>query len=86
MQRLFFLVGSVSYTFNKVFHTNFGFWILLLISLISIGLLGGYQTRIKGRVQIVKIAKFQFRVGFLLLSVIYVILVAVGIGQTIANS
>lgn len=74
-----FLVGSVSLLVEEVFDSNFGFWFILLFILITAGLLGGYQNRIRGKVQIGKIVRAELRLGFMLLSTAYVFLAAIGI-------
>ena len=42
-----FLLGSVSLMWNKLFHTQFGFWLIVLMLLIAFGIIGGYQNHIE---------------------------------------
>jgi len=74
-----FLIVSVSALYNIMFDSGLGFYLILLYLLISIGLIGGAQNRIKGRVDVKKMAKLVWRMSFVLMSVSYVIFTTLGI-------
>ncbi len=77
------LIFSVSAMFNVIFEPGIsGIWILLLAFLIAFGLAGGAQTRQQGQVDLAKTFRIIWRVGFLVLSLLYVIFFFVGIGQS----
>ncbi|TBL78135.1 DUF3397 domain-containing protein [Paenibacillus thalictri] len=75
------LIGSVSMMIKQIFGTSFGFWFLLLFFLVCAGLLGNLQNRTKGAVDLAKIAKVLLRLGFMLLSVCYILLLVIGVGK-----
>ncbi|WP_248926618.1 DUF3397 domain-containing protein [Paenibacillus hamazuiensis] len=80
------LIGSVSLMINQIFGSSFGFWLILLLFLVAAGLIGNLQNRVRGTVNPVKIAKVLLRLGFMLLSACYVLLLMVGIGKYIYMS
>lgn len=45
-----FLIFSVSALFNLTFDSNFGFYLTMILILIALGLIGGAQNRLKGKV------------------------------------
>jgi uncharacterized membrane protein len=69
----FLLIGAVSSMWNRLFDSRFGFWFILLVILIAVGLLGGYQNREKGRIDLPKIFRIVWRIGFLCLSALYIL-------------
>ncbi len=71
----FFLVGSVAQMWDRLFAASFGFWLIILVILISFGLLGGYQNRIRGSANLLKVTRVVWRFSFLFLFAIYFILV-----------
>jgi len=75
------LIGSVSMMIKQIFGTNFGFWFILLVFLVAAGLIGNLQNRVKGAINPVKMMKVLFRMGFMLLSVCYILLVMIGVGK-----
>jgi hypothetical protein len=77
----FFLLGSVSLMWNQLFHTNFGFWMIALILLIAFGIIGGYQTHLKGKTDLLKVGRVVWRLSFLGLSTLYILLFFVHIGK-----
>ncbi|MEW9698114.1 DUF3397 domain-containing protein [Paenibacillus sp. SI8] len=77
----FFLVGSVSIMWNRLFQTSFGFWLIMLVLLVAFGMIGGYQTRLKGKTDLVKVSRLVWRMGFLGLSALYIVLFLVHIGK-----
>ncbi|WNR46424.1 DUF3397 domain-containing protein [Paenibacillus roseipurpureus] len=76
-----FLLGSVSLMWNKLFHTQFGFWLIVLLLLISFGIIGGYQTHLKGQTNLLKVGRVVWRLSFLGLSSLYIVLFFVHIGK-----
>lgn len=77
---MIFLIGAVAALLDQVIGLSVGgIWLILLIFLISIGLIGNAQQRLKGKVDAAKAIKIVWRVGFLLLSVLYFMLLLIGI-------
>jgi hypothetical protein len=81
-----FLIGSVSLMTRQVFGTGFGLWAVVLLFLIAGGLIGNLQNRIKGKINLYKIVKTLLRLGFVVLSACYILLLCIGIGQYIVTS
>ncbi|OWA36698.1 hypothetical protein B9G55_01045 [Saccharibacillus sp. O16] len=81
-----FLIFSVSALYNYVFSSSFGFYLLLLILFILVGLLGSAQSRKRGRIQPEKLIKGFWRLSFLLLAPCYVLLIGIGFITYIVNS
>ncbi|MGG6309911.1 DUF3397 domain-containing protein [Paenibacillus macerans] len=59
-----FLILSVSALFNNVFHSTFGVYLILIVLLIAGGLIGGAQTRLKGRVDPRRLLRAVWRLAF----------------------
>jgi len=77
------LIIIVSAMFNVIFEPGInGIWIILFGLLVAFGLAGGAQTRGQGQVNLSKTFRLIWRVGFLLLSALYVIFLFIGIGQS----
>lgn len=76
-----FLIGSVAFMSRNLFGSGMLFWTIVLLFLIAAGLLGNLQNRMKGRIDIIKIARTLGRFGFLVLTACYVLLLVVGIGK-----
>jgi hypothetical protein len=76
-----FLLGSVSLMWNQLFHTNFGFWLIALVLLIAFGIIGGYQTHLKGKTELLKVSRVVWRLSFLGLSALYILLFFLHIGK-----
>jgi hypothetical protein len=76
-----FLLGSVSLMWNKLFHTQFGFWLIVLILLIAFGIIGGYQNHLKGETNLIKVGRLVWRLSFVGLSALYILLFFVHIGK-----
>ncbi|WP_346779441.1 DUF3397 domain-containing protein [Paenibacillus brevis] len=70
----FFLILSVSALFNIVFSSRSGFYLILLVILIATGLIGGAQTRMKGKVNIRKLVRVVWRLTFAGTGVLYIVL------------
>ena len=79
------LIGSVSVLFKQLFDSGFGFFMILLFFLIGYGLLGNFQYRIRGKINHIKIIRVLWRVGFLTLSVAYVLFLFIGLGKSILS-
>lgn len=81
------LIGCVTVLFNRIFGSSFGFYGILLVLLIGAGLLGNLQYRTKGRLDAKRILRAVWRISFFVMSMLYIVLMILGIGQTflIAN-
>lgn len=79
-----FLIGSVAVMTRELFATGLGIWAIILMFLIAGGLLGNMQNRMKGKIDPLKIGRTLLRLGFVVLSACYVLLVFIGIGKYIA--
>lgn len=73
------LVISVSAMYNEVFNSRVGFWLIALFFLLATGLTGNAQHRLRGQLDFKKIYKLVWRIGFLLLSLLYIIFAIIGI-------
>ncbi|RAP76669.1 DUF3397 domain-containing protein [Paenibacillus montanisoli] len=76
------LIGCVEVLFNRIFHSSFGMYGILLIMLLGGGLLGNVQYRMKGSINVKRILRAIWRLGFFLMSICYVILMFIGIGKS----
>lgn len=76
-----FLLGSVSLMWNRLFQTQFGFWLIVLILLIAFGIIGGYQNHLKGKTNLIKVGRLVWRLSFVGLSTLYILLFFVHIGK-----
>lgn len=77
------LIISVSAMFNVIFSPAInGIWIIVLAFLVAFGLAGGAQTRNRGQVNLSKTFRMIWRIGFLLLSVLYILFLLIGIVQS----
>lgn len=81
-----FLFLSVSALFNIIFNLDFGFYLILLIVLISAGLIGGAQNRLKGKVDGKRLFRAVWRLSFILMTVSYVLFLIVGLIQYISQA
>jgi hypothetical protein len=79
------LIGSVHAMFLQIFHSGFGFFLILLFFLIGYGLVGNFQYRMKGKLDHVKIVRLLWRLGFLCLSVVYLLFLVVGLIKSIVS-
>lgn len=75
------LIFSTAVLFDNVAGSRVIFWLLVMLMLIGAGLLGNMQNRLKGKVDPLKIFRVVWRGGFLVFSLVYVILLFIGIGQ-----
>lgn len=70
----FFLIISVSALFNMQFGSNFGFYLILLILLITGGLIGGAQNRKKGKIDMRLLLRAVWRITFAGTGLAYILL------------
>ncbi|MBQ4897507.1 DUF3397 domain-containing protein [Paenibacillus sp. Marseille-P2973] len=69
-----FLILSVSALFNIVFASKFGFYLILLVLLIAVGLIGGAQNRMKGKVDMRRLLRAVWRLTFAGTGIAYILL------------
>ncbi|KUP22897.1 DUF3397 domain-containing protein [Paenibacillus sp. DMB5] len=81
-----FLLLSVSALFNILFNAEFGFYFILLIVLISAGLIGGAQNRIKGKVDGRRLFRAVWRLAFFFLGALYVLFLFIVLIQYISQA
>ncbi|OKP69504.1 hypothetical protein A3844_04615 [Paenibacillus helianthi] len=81
-----FLFFSVSALFNTTFNSRFGFYLILLIVLISAGLIGGAQNRLKGNVDGKRLLRAVWRLSFFFMSTMYVLFIVVGLIHYISQA
>ncbi|NMM51472.1 DUF3397 domain-containing protein [Paenibacillus aquistagni] len=74
-----FLVASVAGLYNVIFSSEMGIYLLLLIYLLTAGLIGGFMYRKQGHVDVLKLLRAIWRISFLILSVVYILLIIIGI-------
>ncbi|MFC4103927.1 DUF3397 domain-containing protein [Paenibacillus xanthanilyticus] len=77
------LVGCVAVLFNVIFSSSFGFYGIMLVLLLGAGLLGNVQYRKRGAVDVKRIARAIWRLGFFVMGVFYVLLMCIGIGKSV---
>jgi hypothetical protein len=82
----FFLIGSVSLISKRIFSTDFGFWMVILVLLIVGGLVGNIQNQKKGKINPWKMTKTLLRFSFIFLSASYILLLCIAIGKYILTS
>jgi hypothetical protein len=73
------LLGKVSIQLHQLFGSWFGFWFMLFIILLVTGLIGRQQNQLRGSVHLPRIMKIMSRIGFVLLSFFYVVLLIVSL-------
>jgi uncharacterized membrane protein YoaK (UPF0700 family) len=76
-----FLLGSVAVMSQRLFESSMLFWTIVLLFLVAAGMLGNIQNRVRGRIHMMKIARTLGRLGFILLSACYVVLLMIGISK-----
>ncbi|WP_379161600.1 DUF3397 domain-containing protein [Paenibacillus sp. sgz5001063] len=81
-----FLFFSVSALFNNIFGLRFGLYFILLIVLISAGLLGGAQNRLKGNVDGKRLLRAVWRLSFFFMGTMYVLFMVVGLIRYISQA
>ncbi len=75
----FVLIISVSFMSYAIFNSSLGFWIIILLILLSAGFIGNVQNRIRGKIDLLKIYKVVWRISFVVLIGLYVIFLITGI-------
>ncbi|MBY0117548.1 DUF3397 domain-containing protein [Paenibacillus xylanexedens] len=75
----FFLVFSVSALFNLTFHSNFGFYLTLILILVALGFIGGAQNRLKGKVDRGRMFRAVWRMSFVIMSFGYILFTLFGL-------
>jgi hypothetical protein len=78
------LIGSVSQMWNSVFKSSFGFGFIVLILAIPFGLIGGYYNRTGQDANLIKAFRIVWRVGFLVLTSLYILFFVIIIANNIA--
>jgi hypothetical protein len=73
------LLGKVSMQLHQLSGSWFGFWVILFILLLVTGLIGRQQNDLRGFVHLHKIVKILSRIGFVVLSFFYVVLLIIGL-------
>lgn len=73
------LIISVSAMYSMSFDSRMGIWWILLVYLIIAGLLGGLQARLRGSVDFPRLIKAVWRLGFFVLSLVYLVYLFIGI-------
>ncbi|MEK5239109.1 DUF3397 domain-containing protein [Paenibacillus sp. FSL L8-0470] len=81
-----FLFLSVSALFNIIFDSGWGFYLILLIVLISTGLIGGAQNRLKGKVDGKRLLRAVWRLSFFFMTVSYILFLVVGLIRYISQA
>ncbi|UQZ32896.1 DUF3397 domain-containing protein [Paenibacillus sp. PK3_47] len=81
-----FLLLSVSALFNNIFNSQFGFFLILIIVLISAGLIGGAQNRLKGKVDGKRLLRAVWRLSFFFLGACYVLFMITGLIRYISQA
>ncbi|AOZ91692.1 DUF3397 domain-containing protein [Paenibacillus crassostreae] len=81
-----FLIISVSALFNNTFDSKVGFYLILLFLLLAVGMIGGAQNRIKGKVDFTRMIKAVWRMTFILMMCSYAIFTLIVLFRYIYNS
>ncbi|GAB1156549.1 hypothetical protein YWY31_25740 [Paenibacillus illinoisensis] len=74
-----FLIFSVSALFNLTFDSNFGFYLTMILILIALGLIGGAQNRLKGKVDGGRMFRAVWRMAFVMMTFGYVLFTIFGL-------
>jgi hypothetical protein len=73
------LLGKVSMQLHQLFGSWFGFWFMLFIILLVTGLIGRQQNDLRGSIHLPRIMKIMSRIGFVVLSFFYVVLLIISL-------
>jgi hypothetical protein len=73
------LLGTVAMQMHKLFNSWFGFWFMLLTILLVTGFIGRQQNDLRGFVHFPRILKILSRIGFVVLSFFYVVLLLISL-------
>lgn len=74
-----FLIVSVSALFNNIFDSKSGFYLILLFLLIAVGMIGGAQNRMKGKVDITRMLRAVWRMAFAIMTCSYILFTIIGL-------
>jgi hypothetical protein len=75
-----FLIGAVASLYDQLFQTSFkGFWFIILFLLLLAGFIGNAQNRLRGKVDVIKIVRAVWRLGFLVLGFMYLLFFLLGV-------
>ncbi|MFF2482871.1 DUF3397 domain-containing protein [Paenibacillus sp. NPDC058071] len=77
------LIGCVAVLFDSLFDSGFGIYGILLVMLIGGGLIGNAQFRKRGNVDVKRVFRAIWRLGFFTMSMLYVLLMFFSLGKTI---
>ncbi|MDP4096951.1 DUF3397 domain-containing protein [Paenibacillus sp. P96] len=80
-----FLIVAVAALFNIVFGTQFGIYLISLLLLITLGLIGGAQNRLKGGVNWRRLIRAVWRITFIGTGFAYLLFTFIGIFGYIIN-
>ena len=76
----FFLIGADAGLTDLLFRLSFSsIWLYILVFLLAFGLIGNVQHRMKGKVDGARALRVVWRLGFFVLSFLYVLLLLAGI-------
>ena len=74
-----FLIAVVAGLYNVILNSSIGLYGIMLIMLLAAGLLGGAMQRKYGKVNTVKLFRSIWRISFFILSVLYTVLLVIGL-------
>ncbi|UHA74136.1 DUF3397 domain-containing protein [Paenibacillus sp. 481] len=80
-----FLIASVSGLYNVIFNSQLGLYWFLLLLLVSGGLLGSLQQRKYGKVDMPKLLRTIWRISFFAFTVLYLVLMPIGVIKYIST-
>lgn len=80
------LIGCVAVLFDSLFNSHFGLYAIILIMLLGGGMLGNMQFRKRGSVNVRRIVRAVWRLGFFTMSMAYLLLMFIAIGQKIFSA
>jgi hypothetical protein len=71
-----FLLGIVASLLNSRTGSHFGMYFIALVMLVGAGLIGNAQNRLRGRINAPRIFRAIWRLSFIALSLLYVLLLS----------
>ncbi|WP_336786348.1 DUF3397 domain-containing protein [Paenibacillus sp. MMO-177] len=80
------LIGCVAVLFDSIFNSSFGLYAIILFMLLGGGLLGNMQFRKRGNVNVKRVFRAVWRLGFFAMSMAYLLLMFIAIGQKIFSA
>ncbi|WP_438351635.1 DUF3397 domain-containing protein [Paenibacillus sp. FA6] len=81
-----FLIISVSALFNNIFTSRSGFYLILLFLLLAVGMIGGAQNRIKGKVDVTRMVRAVWRMAFIIMMCSYALFAVIVLFKYIYKS